>query len=343
MAFGMAGMFGVPCRAADRVLLPPTGWMIDPGSSPYAMTSNTIAVASYQGVLPYANSMVTQYSGLNGATVTAIHTQIAGGVFLLEYSSSGAYLLAHQQSESDPEGQRVTLLNSAGEVLWSRADTRIFHFSTTGEALFAGGSPGDRSSEVEIFSLSGQSKKIISPPHYANTVGQGIDSFLLVGNGASAVVSNGGMTSRVKLDATATTLWSFADSSSVAPQVFESHLLDSDRVLLRMSRGCFKVVRLSDGSTDYTYDPGALAGEVLEHNAAYWGGFSPFPGSAPGTLTLFDGTPAAYTLDLTTDTLTARTIAAASPPAGFTFRNRIDAQRFVFLSATQIRIRTIPS
>lgn len=340
LAIAVAAILGLPCRAADRVLLPPTGWMFDPAGSPYTMTANAIAIASYQAD-PYASSTVTQYSGISGATVTAIHTQLTGKVFLLEYSPSGAYLLAHQ-TDSDPQGQRVTLLDSAGQIRWSRIDSRELHFSTTGEALLAGGTRGDRINEVEVLSLSGQARRSVSAPHYAGAVSQGIDSVLLIGNGISAVVSNGGMTSHVKLNTAPTNLWSFADPSPESPRVVESQLLDANRVLLIMSRGCFKVVRLSDGSIDYAYDPIALAGEVLEHDEAYWGGFLPFPGSAPGTLTLFDGTTGAYTLDLATDTLTERTIAAATPPSGFTLRNRIDGQRFVFLSATQLRIRTIP-
>ena len=94
------------CSAEEKVVNPPGGWTFDPAGGTYALLSDAIAVACYQGEPPYSTSRVTQYSGLSGSAISAQHTDLPGKIFALEYAPSGEFLLVHSALPGDGKDGR---------------------------------------------------------------------------------------------------------------------------------------------------------------------------------------------------------------------------------------------
>ena len=138
--------------AADQTVAVPSGWKVC--GDFFAARSTGVAVVLYPASGEPVRSKILQ---VQGSTVSAI--DVPGKVVALEYSPNGSYLLAkHLRSE----GPAVTsfLSASTGTIVWSRPDTRSFHFSGTGAVVYAvqGWSENARpSNAIEMFSLQGGS------------------------------------------------------------------------------------------------------------------------------------------------------------------------------------------
>lgn len=123
------------------------------------------------------------------------------------------------------------------------------------------------------------------------------------------------------------------------PDIFDLWTIDGGRIINRLTQGHFRVLSI-DGSLEYSYDPHALAEADPDNDLSFYSGYWPFDGATADTLTLFDGTSTALTLDLELDSLTERVIDAAVPP-GYMIRPVVLEQKLFLVSATQLRVRTL--
>jgi hypothetical protein len=131
---------------------------------------------------------------------------------------------------------------------------------------------------------------------------------------------------------------------NIRPEEIKSewlYALDETSVVQTLPTG-FRIVRVEDGSTVYSWDPVALAATSQDpaRTPAFWNSYEPFAGKTPGTILLFNKTATAFVVDLTTGALNELPV-DASVPAGFYVQPGLHKQQVVLLSPTEARIRTI--
>jgi hypothetical protein len=325
---------------ADTVIPSANGWTIDKNSGAFAFSPDGVAVAVYKyktdpapRTTVFAESRVIQV--VNGSVVS--EKDFLGKIVKLRYSPDGQKLLVSQRNPDLQDQRRLTLLNTAGTVLWTKDDTRSFRFSTTGEVIFATRDADRRSrlgKETEIFDLNGTSMKEV-------TFEMSPQGVLVRGSGNQTII------------AVAATILALEDSQSALttawrldlgePDIFAGmaglRALDDQRFVLNQLFGRFKIISTS-GQDLYSFDPGAIAENDPNRTSADYSEFEAFALGTSEDILLFDGTTRGFSLDVSTGVLTPR-ILNAGAPADSVVKKWVEHDKMLILSDERITIRPL--
>jgi hypothetical protein len=162
----------------------------------------------------------------------------------------------------------------------------------------------------------------------------------LVANDASGVIVAIGRTVTAfrLVDGSITPEWSF-DLGTVDPPIHRLESLGPNRFAVLEELGYFKVVRW-DGTIEYSYNPEALDAADPARTFEEYASYRVFPTPLADKLLLFRNSSDALILNLTTGTLTSKSIEIAAPQ-GFELMHQIISSRMVFNSGTHLSVRTI--
>ncbi len=330
--------------AADQSLRIPPGWWIDnPSEGLYALVGDTLAIPVVNSDPPIDTSRIVQFRGLSNSQPTVVVTDVPGKVFRMRLSPDGRRLCV-QSVGAGEEIDPVTMIDEAGTVLWSKDTALLFDFSTTGEALVATQqSVGWLGPVVSVYSPAGVKQKEMSIVEFAGERAEhsndDLRGVVLVGDGRELIAATRCHVRRLVFASPPTTVWDVANSKC-APEFVGVRVLDEDRVVAERTDGGFVIIRASDGVVEYSFDPVFLAQLNPQTSRNQWLGYNAYAGSAPDTATLFNGTSAAYTLDIAKGMLTPRTIDASAAQTSVV-QKRVDGQRLVVLTWRQVRIRPL--
>jgi len=323
----------VPAGAADVRVIVPTGWTPNPFF--YTAAGENVAVALKPTAPPAQGGRVLQCRA-----GTVVYTDLPKEAFCLTYSPDGDYLLAYESLVS--EGlSRVSLINSCGDVIWTKTDRREYNFSTTGQALYAwAGVDGPPDPVLEILDLSGTTIRTLAVDN------KPIKAAVVFGSGDQAVVGFGSPERLVGLAPSSTspgftTTWGLrGPEEDWVPQLFISlGALDANRVIVQQGFGYFKVMNAS-GNVEYAYDPQVLGDNDPSRDPQDYANYKPSAGPTANELTLFNGSPMAFRLNLVSGQLQAWTIDTTIPP-GFSLMGSIQANTLVLVGTSSIRIRRL--
>lgn len=335
--------------AAEIVLPLQLGWFADPGSGPYDLQGSTFAIAAYSSSPPIQASRVFIFRNLGGANpATVIGVDILGKVRALQIAPDQQRVLAHSYvPDLGESANRVTMMAVDGAVLWTRDAGRHFSFSTTGEVL---GTVGPLTTHwlgpvVERFALDGSCDTRLE---FVSSCGPGprdsefLVNAVLVGDGSSAVVAGRWAVKRVSFSQPPTVMWTATSGTGTTELTF-LRTLDSSHVVAERGDGGFLIIRLADGTVDYTFDP-----ETMDENdgdpvmtrddrASY----AVFSGASEGTAILFNRTYNAYSLNIATGAMTPLAANVNTAP-GEVVRDRVISGRMVIVGSRQVRIVSDP-
>ena len=232
-------------------------------------------------------------------------------------------------------------------VTWFRRRDHwsTFRFSTTGQKIsVAGGRAEGRGRELNIFDATGESVRRVAI--HTNGVSFQPKDFmigaLVIGNGDKAIVYTlGGLMCVSTASDPPVVLWLIPNTRPDEIRSEVVYALDESTVVQTLPTG-FRIVRVEDGSTVYSWDTAALAAASQDpaRTPAFWKTYEPFAGKTPGTVLLFNKTALAFVLDLATGALSELPI-DATVPSGFQLQSELTKQQAVLLSPTEARIRTI--
>lgn len=309
----------------DQVFGVPAGVHPDPFLA--TSTPSRTAVALFQDDA-YAGTTVMQIDHDSGVSVL---TALPGMVNQLSYSPTGSRLLAHHRMGEQPDDPvMVSLVDDTGSVVWSREDARRFRFSNKGQRICAVKSDPENLAKLEIFDLSGATVTSIS-----------LDNDLF-----DAVVDDQAKRAVLAVHHTITAfdwfphlelVWTF-DLSQDDPPVEGLELLGSDRILVRLAAGRFKVIDW-DGAMLYGYDPPLLAGMDPERSVEQYERYRPYYAPEEDAIYLYNGTSDALALSL--DDYSVSELPVNTDGVGFKTSRHIFGNRLVLVKDDEIRVRQV--
>lgn len=315
--------------AGDTKVPAPQGWNVVPFY--HAATADNIAFGATQTDPPVVTKVTQHRSGV------PITTDIAGKVGSLTYSADGQYLLVHHvtpASDGSAHGvPKISLLDSTGGVVWTKIDNRSFFFSTGSTQIYAWQASDiwEKSSELEVFSLAGNSLHVLDAGH-------NIRAALLLGSGEQIVVA--AEHSLLCLSTSdSSTVWQI-NLAAADPPVTRIEALEGNRFTVFEYYGFFKIVG-HDGTVEYSYNPKVLGDADPNRTPLEFAQYMPYSDlSSPGELVLFDGSDDGLQLSIGTAQISPRALYTSVPP-GFTLRKSLSGGRLILLSTDEVRIRSV--
>lgn len=314
-------------HAADQLVSIPTGWKACPYF--FSGTSTRTAVVLYPSTVdPFASSSRLLLIG----AATEISVDLPGKVYWTSVSPVGDLLLAHHENSAGASVSLVSL--SDGAVQWTKNDSRIYAFSSTGEVLYAvkrseGGVGAGRS--VEVFSLSGASLRRVS---FETDI---LDA-LVLGDGSSVIFIAGRTIARTRVVEPREREWGITiPETDQLPM--ELRLIDANRFVVKQESARFRIISTS-GQIQFDFDAATRSAVDPGRTPAAYARFRPISTPVTNKALLFNGTSDALLLNTATGTLTSKPLDVAAPQ-GFALMDWVEANRLVLFSPTQLRIRTI--
>ena len=319
--------FVSPLVAGDHIVPLSQGWT--PNFYFATTTETEVAIALHQGQSPTDSRVMRKV--IDGPEYT---TDLTGQVSWLQFSpGTDGHLLAHHRNSA---GSKVTLLDSEGLVVWTKDDDRIFSFSTTGEAVYARTpeSAVGAGTSVEILNRSdGSSLRTVD-------AGTALVGVVVFGSGERVVLALGHSLVAMDVGEGIQTAWQI-DLGDAEPFIEELRPLGPIRFVVEQSYGSFKIID-DKGNVSYSYDPIVLGQNDPKNDAQDYAQYTVFPTKDPDEFILFDGSTDGLHLSLPTGSLEPTYIDTTTPP-GFTLLRKIEAERLTLISATEVRVRVLPS
>ncbi|HKQ62951.1 MAG TPA: hypothetical protein VJS92_16795 [Candidatus Polarisedimenticolaceae bacterium] len=304
--------------AAELTIPVPPGVRAHPGNLPYAITDARIAFAAQRCDPVCGPSTLIQYA--DGAATYSDFTSPIGG---LEYSPDGSLLLVHSfEDPSEHEGtSRVGLVDTRGRLIWSRSERRVFHFSTSGDVIYAWSAawPNEGGNTVEILDLRGG---VVGRA----TLGESLRSAIVLGSGEQAVLVT--RRSIVWIDVARGTVVRRL-SLGIHPDALGAYALDAERFVVALQRSTALVVNVR-GDVDCVYAPPAAGSDPPIR--AYR-----LHAEGAAALTVFDGTAEASTVDIGTGRSNPQALDTSAPP-GFALVD-LTRQGLLFASPSAVLVR----
>jgi hypothetical protein len=257
-AGGAIAWLASPVMSSESLITAPRGWSLENwvGSQSVCPTATAFAAYKYKDDVDdiYDRSLVVQ-TRANGES----SMEFPGKVFKVEYAPSCDHLLVSRVGGDVQHGMIGTsLLGPAGDLRWATTDSRMFHFSTTGEVVYAlweGTSPYEMGSDVEVFNLNGDGLRkfsLDSPSVRGVIVPDNGSSVIFVSE--SFILRLGATTITPQATTTFTTQW-----RRVTPgRSLDATLVDSGHFRVRLEGGESGLVRIADGTWIGKQVPGPI-------------------------------------------------------------------------------------
>jgi len=173
LALLVAALAPSGARATDTRVALPDGFVLSSGTGVATERGRHALLLSEPG-------RTTASRVLQVAAGAEVFTDLEGLADRVEYSADGTHLLV-RQTLPDAAAPRYSLIDRAGEIVWSATSPAAYRFTAGGNLLYVAQYPGD-ATHIRVFDLRGNLLRAVEPPRPyldARVLDDGLEALVL--------------------------------------------------------------------------------------------------------------------------------------------------------------------